>query len=198
MSNYPRFNVLANEAPGPAANIGDNRMLQGLGFPLVPISQAGEGPSYPGPALVLENYSLDSQSPTGVGSAGAVQISFGPAIGTPADPVQIDALGTLIVNQTGVYDASFAVTARRTSNPQETELLFRLLIDGVQFRNPALIVMGSAQDSHYQQFRITGSLTAGQVIRAEMMREGFNNGGLISTPSEWGPTPSASVRVLKY
>lgn len=198
MSNYPRFNVLANEAPGPAANIGDNRMLQGLGFPLVPVSQAGEGPSYPGPALVLQNDSFDSQNPTGQGTAGAVQISFGPAFGTPADPVQLDDLGTLTVNQTGVYDATFSVTARRTSTPGTVNLLFRLLIDGVQFRNPALIVMGDPTDSHYQQFRIVGSLTAGQVIRAEMMRQGVNNGGLISTPSDWGATAAASVRVLKY
>lgn len=199
MANYPRFNVLANEAPGPAANIGDNRMTQGIGFNLVPVSQAGSGPDpYPGPVLVLVNDSFDSQNPTGLGPGGAVQISFGPAIGTPADPVQIDGLGTIIVNQAGVYAASFSVVARRSTVPGTVNLLFRLLVDGVQFRNPALIVMGDAADSHFQQFTITGSLPSGTVIRAEMMRQGANNGGLISTPSDWGATPAASIRVLRY
>lgn len=198
MSNYPTFNVLADEAAGPAANIGDNRLLQGIGFPLVPVSQAGSGGQYPGPTRVLLGESFAAQTPTALGAAGAIQIAFGAAQGTPADPVQMDSLGTVTFNQTGVYGIDMRITAKRTSNPQSTTLVLRALLDGVQAGNPIAVVMGDNADSQYEQYTIAGSIPAGTTLRWEVMREGFDDGGLLSLTTGWGPTPSALIRILKF
>ena len=95
MANYPDFNITGQISSVPITPIGDNTMLQGLGFPLRPVST--EGAVEPGLISVLVAKSEVTQTPTGLGVP--LQVTFGPEI--VADDATMDATGALTFTTTG-------------------------------------------------------------------------------------------------
>ena len=195
--NYPRFNVLGNQSDVPIGNIGDNRMVQGLGFPLIPVSQGSDTP-YAGPGTVLRAANLADQTPAGLNVP--LQLTFGAAQGGPADAVQLSSAGVVTVNRAGVYQVSINMYVQRTTNPGTAVLSFRALVNGVQAGNAVGLQLEDVTQTHFQQVTYTQSLSQGALLTWEMLRDpsGQNDGRLDAFTTVWGASPSALLQILKY
>lgn len=137
-----------------------------------------------------------SQQP--VGTDIALQIEFGNAQKTGADPVMIDNQGNITFNEAGNYRVRVTLQYGRTGTSSSAILHGRALIDGVQAGNTisasvdtAGILISTSIDSWL-------NLTAGSVLKYEIVRDsvGVDAGGLFSsTPSiaGWNFSPSAAI-----
>jgi len=148
--------------------------------------------------LVLSADDLTNQIP--VSENVPIQITYGPAQGTGADPVHLLADGTISVNTPGTYAASFDYMFGRTTGSQSAVVGYRALIGGIQVGETVNIAMGSDDQSVPYGFTSFDSVPGGTLITTELARDtaGPNDGGLILFPTSvpgWGPASSASVRI---
>ncbi len=135
-----------------------------------------------------------SQQPSATDTA--LQIEFGPAQNT--DQVSLAANGTITINQPGLYVFTFVFTSGRTGTSGTVRLFGRLLVDGNQEGASLFNAITNQNDGYQTVLTLSGSLSAGQVITFEIIRDstGNNNGGLFQqdpTPAGWETTPSAKV-----
>ena len=131
-----------------------------------------------------------------------LQIEFGPAQLGPTDPVQIDALGNITINEAGTYRFSAGVQYGRSGSAGVSILHFRGLFNGTQIggTGSALIDNADVLTPYFAQGLLTASPT--DVINFEIVRDlaSVSAGGLYSlTPSTpgWNASPSAFVEVSK-
>jgi hypothetical protein len=154
------------------------------------------------PSTVLLGQSTVTQAPTGVGAAGAIQITYGPAQGDAQSPVVLGADGTLTFQVDGFYSLDTRYVLQRSTQPGYARLFLRGLVNGVQSGNPVAVVMDEATITSYEQFTIAGFLPAGTTVRWELARDasGVNDGYLQAFASTlgWGTSPSALVRIIKF
>lgn len=146
-----------------------------------------------------------SQEPSGTGVANAAQVEFGPPVNTPLDPVSIDASGALFINESGTYRIKVALQFGRTGGAGTSELLFRVLLNGVQAGRS---IHASVQNSNVTSYFENDTwifLPAGTTLTFEVMRDasGNNSGGIYSfTPSveagSWSFSPSSVIRVERW
>ena len=142
--------------------------------------------------------SLVDQLP--VGEDTPLQITFGPAIGTGGDPVQLLANGGVQVNTPGSYFMTHNFTIGRTSSGQSAQVDFRFLIDGVQIGNTAVYKMDSTDQSSLLTFTTLREYSGGEVLTHEIARDtaGPDEGGLFALPVSipgWNSGFSAQVSV---
>ena len=196
MANYPDFNVTGQISSVPITPIGDNTMLQGLGFPLRPVST--EGAVEPGLVQVLVAQSEVTQNPTGLGVP--LQVTFGP--GVAAQDATMDAAGALTFNNAGAYLILCGYYVVRTAAQGESLTMLRFLIDGQPAGNPVATEITDSGVSEYNQISLAGQVSAGTVLTTEIIRDSnyANDGGLIAFPSAdgWGTAPSTIMRVLRF
>jgi len=146
-----------------------------------------------------------SQEPIGLGASNAVQIEFGPPVNTPLDPVNIDASGALFVNESGTYRIKAALQFGRTGGAGTSELLFRVLANGVQSGRSVHTSVQNSNITSYFENDTWIFLPAGTILTFEVMRDasGNDSGGIYSfTPSaeagSWNFSPSSAIRVDRW
>lgn len=144
-----------------------------------------------------------SQNPTGLGESNAHQITFGPALLTVNDPVQMLADGTFRINEAGLYRAKISLVYGRTGSSGVSELRFRALVNGTQ----AGVSIGTKLVNANASIPYTDDawiqLPAGTDITYEVMRDssGADSGGLLvppitaATAPSWNPATCAALRV---
>lgn len=148
---------------------------------------------------VLTAPSTVNQIPSGLDTA--LQVSFGPAQGTPGDAVMVDANGTITFNQTGVYFVNgYGNIERQGSSGGVTTTLFRFLINGVQYTNTKGVDLDSTGVMFPYEFTFPVTVTtAGTTLVFEIMRDssGVNNGGLYTHTNlgGWSNVPSAQINI---
>ena len=152
---------------------------------------------------VLNVYSTTpNQNPTGLGVANLVQVEFGPATNTVSDAVMVDATGTVTFNQAGMYRVRVTSQYGRTGATGISEVLTRVLVNGVQVDPSVLIRIGISDVAAYSNSDSWLNMTAGTTLVYQIMRDisGDDTGGLVGlTPTGgWTIAPSASLRVERF
>lgn len=129
-----------------------------------------------------------------------INVTFGAAQGTPADPVQLLADGTIVINEAGAYALDYNCTFGRLGNNGTVGVSLRVLSDGVQVGDSiAVRLFNNSVDIPYS-LTVFFEGTVGEEIVFEIVRDttGLNEGGLIansvSTPG-WNTGFSASLRM---
>jgi len=153
------------------------------------------------PLEILVARSLVDQEPVSLDTP--IQVEFGAAQGTIADPVMIDANGTLTFNRDGVFDVNVTVDIGRVGSSGGTSNIFiRVLLSDVQFGNPIATLINDPNTIIPEQFSITGLASAGDTVKMEIVRDsvGANEGGVFAQTSSigWGTAASAVMRVLRF
>ena len=149
----------------------------------------------------LTGSSFNTQSPVGTNSV--LQVEFGAAQFGPSDPVQIDILGSITINQTDQYLIDFLFHAGRTGAGSFAVLLFRILINGAQTGDSVAIRLDNANTHFPVEISLPLNLSATDVLTVEIWRDpsGFDAGDLFpETPTLIGsnPVPSAAVTITRY
>jgi hypothetical protein len=156
---------------------------------------------------VLEAVSLALvQEPSGLGIANAIQIEFGAAQFTVNEPVMIDVNGTVTFNDAGLYRIKSVFQFGRSGASGTSELLFRLVINGVQSGRSVGVKLGNSDVLQYIDIDNWFNVPAGTVMDTEIMRDnsGNNSGGIFRTdPTDegagtWEPVPCTMLRIERW
>lgn len=146
------------------------------------------------------------QNPTGLGVANSMNIEFGAAQNSVADPVMVDVNGKLTINTTGTYRIKVALQFGKGTSVGEAEILFRVLVNSIQVGRSINYIIDDQKSTAYFENDTWITLSAGTEIEFEVMRDlnGNDSGGLVMyTPTveagnEWGNAPTAALRVERW
>lgn len=150
---------------------------------------------------VLRAASTASQAPTVVDTA--LQLSFGAAQGSVADPVMISAAGLVTFNAAGNYAVRLKLQCGRTGATGTSILLSRLLLNGTQAGSAAAVKMTQTDATTPTESRVVlNNVAAGHTFAAQIMRDsaGSNFGGVYphtAAVGAWGVAPSALLVVSR-
>lgn len=146
--------------------------------------------------------SFVNQVPTGLDAT--TQISFGPAQGTGSDPAQIDAAGTITLNEdVDALIVTVIVAFGRTGGVGTSEVFFRSLINGSPVGTPIFTKIDNANTQSITFINNHFALPSGTTLATEFVRDpaGNDSGDLISnTPTATGWTvasPSSTIVLTK-
>lgn len=132
------------------------------------------------------------------------QITFGPAVNGPSDPVQLDVNGLVTFNETGTYLVNIFLSFGRSGGAGTSEIFWRSLVNGMAVPS---VVTGHVKVTS-SDVVIPVTLVAiqpflqGDTFAIEFIRDssGNNSGNLISdTPlaSGWAQSSSAFLSVQR-
>lgn len=148
--------------------------------------------------VVLDAASFSSQIPTGLDIL--TQVEFGAAQFGASDPVEIDVLGNITVNQDDQYHASINLHYGRVGAAGSFAMFFaRLLVDGVQLGHSKSARLDNPNTHFSIDFFEPINLLVSEVLTVEVWRDssGFNGGELIAeTPALVGPNPTPSASIV--
>jgi hypothetical protein len=149
---------------------------------------------------VLRAASTAVQAPSAVDTA--LQLNFGAAQGSAANPVMINAAGLVTFNVAGNYAVRIKLQNGRTGATGTSILLSRLLLNGVQIGSSAAVKMTQTDATTPSESRVVMNPTAGQTLVVQIMRDsaGSNFGGVYpqaATVAAWGTAPSALIVVSR-
>lgn len=149
---------------------------------------------------VLRAFSTVDQAPTALGTA--LQLTHGAAQKTASDPVMLSAAGVVTFNQAGVYDIRVKLQFGRTGASGTSELMSRILLNGVQVGVSASAKISSPDLIIPTDSRVVlGQVAAGSVFTVEIIRDavGDNSGGVYSITSShgWNVSPSTLIVVSR-
>ena len=149
---------------------------------------------------VLNASGTDNQVPSGLDTP--LQVQFGTAQGTIADPVMVDGLGNVTFNESGIYLINgFASFGRGGQSGGTCVVAFRALLNGVQAGVTKVVEVKDADAIIPYDLTIPINATAGDVLTWEIMRDslGANYGGLYSVTllGRWSNVPSATLSIYK-
>ncbi len=149
---------------------------------------------------VLRALSTVVQAPTAVDTP--LQLTFGAAQKSSADPVMINAAGLVTFNVAGAYAVRIKLQCGRTGATGTSILLSRILLAGVQFGSAACVKMTQTDATTPTDSRVVINATAGQTFAVQIMRDstGSNFGGVYpqaATVSAWGTAPSALLVISR-
>lgn len=151
--------------------------------------------------LLMFAQSFNDQLPSGLDST--LQVEFGAAQGTVADPVMVDNAGNITFNQAGEYLFNgFANFERQGSSGGVTVTAFRALINGVQQGAAKMVELDTVGIAIPYEVTIPIKASANDVLTWEIIRDssGVDAGGLYDhlLLGPWGArVPSASFTVYK-
>lgn len=147
---------------------------------------------------------LSAQSPVAQNPAGLdtpLQVTFGAAQGTPADPVQLLGTGEIVFNEAGIYLFNGYANFERSGSGGNAHVVFRALINGVQVSPTKMADIDTDDVNIPYELTIPLIVSAGDVLTWEIMRDssGADDGGLYAYPTTggWGSVPSADVNVWR-
>ena len=149
---------------------------------------------------VLNTTDTDNQLPSGLDTP--LQVLFGIAQGTIADPVMVDALGNITFNESGIYLFNgYANFERQGSSGGNAVIAFRALLNGVQAGVTKMVELKDVGTSVPYDLTLPINATAGDVLTWEIMRDssGANYGGLYTHTllGGWTNIPSVAVSIFK-
>ena len=149
---------------------------------------------------VLNASDTNNQVPSGLDTP--LQVTFGIAQGTVADPVMVDGSGNITFNESGIYLINgYASFGRGGVSGPAAVIAFRALINGVQAGATKVTEIKDADDVVPYDLTIPINATAGDVLTWEIMRDsvGGNRGGLyaITLLGGWSNVPSATLSIYK-
>lgn len=149
---------------------------------------------------VLRAPSTVAQAPTAVDTP--LQLTFGAAQGTVANPVSISAVGLVTFNAAGSYAIRVKTQNGRTGATGTSILLTRILINGTQYGSPASTRITATDSTVPTESRFVVTVTAGTTLAVQIMRDsaGSNFGGVYpqtATVTAWGVAPSALLVVSR-
>lgn len=149
---------------------------------------------------VLRAPSTVVQAPTAVDTP--LQLTFGAAQKSSADPVMINAAGLVTFNTSGAYAVRIKLQCGRTGATGTSILLSRILLGGVQFGSAACVKMTQTDATTPTDSRVVINATAGQTFAVQIMRDstGSNFGGVYpqaATVTAWGTAPSALLVISR-
>lgn len=150
---------------------------------------------------VLRASSTATQAPTAVNTP--LQVVFGAAQGSIADPVQISAAGLVTFNVAGTYAVRIKLQNGRTGGAGVSILLSRILLNGVQLGSPQAVKVDDEEITSPTDSRVVVVVpTAGTTFAVQIMRDGAgtNAGGLYpftAAVTAWGVAPSALLVVSR-
>lgn len=149
---------------------------------------------------VLNTTDTDNQLPSGLDTP--LQVLFGIAQGTIADPVMVDALGNITFNESGIYLFNgYANFERQGSSGGNAVIAFRALLNGVQAGVTKMVELKDVGTSVPYDLTLPINATAGDVLTWEIMRDssGVDQGGLYAHTllGGWSNVPSVSVSIYK-
>lgn len=149
---------------------------------------------------VLRAPSTVVQAPTAVDTP--LQLTFGAAQKSSADPVMINAAGLVTFNTAGAYAVRIKLQCGRSGATGTSILLSRILLAGVQFGSAACVKMTQTDATTPTDSRVVINATAGQTLAIQIMRDstGSNFGGVYpqaATVTAWGTAPSALLVVSR-
>lgn len=151
---------------------------------------------------VLRAASTVTQAPAAVNTP--LQVAFGAAQGSIANPVQISAAGLVTFNSPGTYAVRIKLQNGRTGGGGGVAvLLSRILINGVQYGSPQSVKVDSAEITVPTDSRVVVEApAAGTTFSVQIMRDGSgtNTGGiypLTAAVTAWGVSPSALLVVSR-
>jgi len=138
-----------------------------------------------------------SQAPSAVGTP--LQIEFGAAqVGIG---VSLSVAGAITCTETGNYALRFKLQKGRTGASGTSILMSRILVNGSQVGISSAARMTSAEAIYIVESRVAASLTAGDVVTLQIIRDsaGANFGGLYSVASShgWNLAPTALLVVSR-
>ena len=149
---------------------------------------------------VLRAPSTVAQAPTAVDTA--LQLTFGAAQNSAANPVMINAAGLVTFNTAGSYAVRIKLQCGRTGATGTSILLSRILLGGAQFGSAACVKMTQTDATTPTDSRVVINTTAGQTLAIQIMRDstGSNFGGVypqVATVTAWGTAPSALLVISR-
>lgn len=149
---------------------------------------------------VLRAASTAIQAPTALNTP--LQLTFGAAQGSVANPVQIDALGKVTFNVAGSYAIRVKLQNGRVGASGTSVLLSRILLNGVQVGSPQSVKISASDVTSPTDSRVVINVTAAQTFTVEIMRDGSgtNFGGvypLAAAVTAWGTAPSALLVISR-
>jgi hypothetical protein len=149
---------------------------------------------------VLRAPSTVAQAPSAVDTA--LQLTFGAAQNSAANPVMINAAGLVTFNTAGTYAVRIKLQCGRTGATGTSILLSRLLLGGAQIGSPAAVKMTQTDATTPTESRVVINATAGQTFIVQIMRDsaGSNFGGVYpqaATVTAWGTAPSALLVISR-
>lgn len=149
---------------------------------------------------VLRAPSTVVQAPTAVDTP--LQLTFGAAQKSSADPVMINTAGLVTFNVAGTYALRIKLQCGRTGATGTSILLSRILLAGAQFGSAACVKMTQTDATTPTDSRVVINATAGQTLAIQIMRDstGSNFGGVYpqaATVTAWGTAPSALLVVSR-
>lgn len=149
---------------------------------------------------ILRAASTVIQAPTAVDTP--LQLTFGAAQGSIANPVMINAAGLVTFNTAGNYAVRIKLQNGRTGASGTSILLSRILLNGTQIGSPAAAKITQAEAIFATDSRVVINVTAGQTFSVQIMRDssGTNFGGVYpqaATVATWGTAPSALLVVSR-
>ncbi len=149
---------------------------------------------------VLRAPSTVVQAPTAVDTP--LQLTFGAAQKSSADPVMINAAGLVTFNTAGAYAVRVKLQCGRSGATGTSILLSRILLAGVQFGSAACVKMTQTDATTPTDSRVVINATAGQTLAIQIMRDstGSNFGGVYpqaATVTAWGTAPSALLVISR-
>jgi hypothetical protein len=131
-----------------------------------------------------------------------LQVKFGPAQYTDADPVKLDNFGNITFNQAGFYLFNgYGNFERQGSSGGVTVTLFRVLLNGIQKGPTKGVELSGTGIMFPYELTIPIQVSARDVLTWEIMRDssGVNGGGLYvhTNSGPWSNVPSADVFIYK-
>lgn len=149
---------------------------------------------------VLRAPSTVAQAPTALDTA--LQLTFGAAQNSSANPVMINAAGLVTFNVAGNYAVRIKLQCGRTGATGTSVILSRLLVGGVQAGSTAAVKLTQTDATTPTESRVIVNATAGQTFAVQIMRDssGANFGGVypqVSVAAGWGTAPSALLVISR-
>ena len=151
-------------------------------------------------SLLLSSSSTANQEPSGLDTV--LQVTFGAASGTPSDPVQLAADGTITFNEAGLYLFNgFGNFERQGPSGGVSVTLFRALINGSQVGVIKAVELDSTGVMIPYEVTTPIQANAADTLTWEILRDssGVDQGGLYThtTLSAWDDVPSASINIYR-
>jgi hypothetical protein len=155
--------------------------------------------------IVLDGQDFTDITPTGLGSAGAVVVTYGAAQNTGSDPVMMDANGLITFNEGDTYWLSFYFQFGRSTSSGTSHLVLRNLVNGFPAGSPIAAKAINSAVLIPSEFHIPLTVPAGTTLQGQIMRDssGTNNGGLVTyavdeTADNWSVLNAPSTRIIVY
>lgn len=151
---------------------------------------------------VLRAPSLVNQLPTALGTP--LQLVFGSAQNSSADPVSINASGLVTFNVSGNYAVRIKLQCGRSGATGVVTIASRIMLNSVQYGSSAAVRLDNANTIMPTESRVVINATAGQTLAIQIVRDSvdssINAGGVYAiTPatSGWAVSPSALLVISR-